>query len=296
MLRWRLLLGTLIIGAIVGLCRLDHASSPAWLPGAWLLPVALLFTLLGSHEIVHLARSGGMKPLAWVVYCGNALLLLSNWIPPIVGTVSSADGTSVSATPWPLFAMAIGLLAMLLGEMGRYERPGGVIVNAAMASFALLYVGGLISFAVQLRLTWGVGALASLIIVTKMGDTGAYTVGRLIGRHKMAPVLSPGKTLEGAAGALVFACLGAWGSLQWLVPAMTDGKFAPPSWWACLLFGVLVGTAGLFGDLAESLIKRDMGRKDSSDWLPGFGGVLDILDSILLAAPVAWFCWRVILT
>ena len=64
-----------------------------------------------------------------------------------------------------------------------------------------------------------------------------------------------------------------------------------PAWWGWVVFGLLVGGAGMIGDLAESLLKRDVGRKDSSDWLPGFGGVLDIIDSLLLSAPVAWFCW-----
>jgi phosphatidate cytidylyltransferase len=124
-----------------------------------------------------------------------------------------------------------------------------------------------------------------------MGDTGAYTVGRIFGRHKMAPRLSPGKTIEGAVGAIIFACLGAWLSFRYLIPAMspTEIPAAIPGGWA--IYGVLVGVVGLFGDLAESFIKRDVGRKDSSTWMPGFGGVLDILDSLLLAAPVAWLCW-----
>jgi len=152
-------------------------------------------------------------------------------------------------------------------------------------------VGVLFSFLIQLRLMWGIGALASLIIVVKMGDTGAYTVGRLIGRRKMAPVLSPGKTIEGAVGALAFACFGAYAAFQWLVPALATGEGHASTAWGWLPFGLLVGLTGLFGDLAESLIKRDAGCKDSSRWLPGFGGVLDIFDSILFAAPVAWLCW-----
>jgi phosphatidate cytidylyltransferase len=132
-----------------------------------------------------------------------------------------------------------------------------------------------------------------LVIVVKMGDTGAYTVGRLIGRHKMAPRLSPGKTIEGAAGAILFACLGGWLSFRYLGPVMVfptwhDSHCAAGGWW---IYGLCLGIAGLIGDLAESLIKRDIGRKDSSTWMPGFGGILDILDSLLLAAPIAWFCW-----
>ena len=92
------------------------------------------------------------------------------------------------------------MLLVFLGEMRRYQKPGGVTANIAAALFALVYVGVMLSFAVELRLAWGIGALASWLITVKMGDIGAYTVGRLVGRHKMAPLLSPGKTVEGAPG------------------------------------------------------------------------------------------------
>jgi len=155
----------------------------------------------------------------------------------------------------------------------------------------LVYVSMMLCHAVQMRLMWGVGALAAWVIVVKMGDTGAYCVGRLIGRHKLAPALSPGKTIEGAVGSLAFSCLGAWMAFQWLVPLDVPPWIEPGPWWGWIAFGLLVGAAGMVGDLAESLIKREAGAKDSSTWLPGFGGVLDILDSLLLSAPVAWFCW-----
>ena len=112
--------------------------------------------------------------------------------------------------------LAIAVLLVFLGDTRRYPEPGGSPANIAAAVLAVVYVGVMLSFAVELRLTWGIGALASWLITVNMGDIGAYTVGRLIGRHKMAPLLSPGKTLEGAAGALAFACLGAWASLAFL--------------------------------------------------------------------------------
>ena len=102
----------------------------------------------------------------------------------------------------------------------------------------------------------------------------------------MAPLISPGKTIEGALGALCFACLASWIMICRVLPRANPGP-----WWGWIAFGLLVGAAGMVGDLAESLLKRDVGRKDSSNWLPGFGGVLDIVDSLLLSAPVAWFCW-----
>jgi phosphatidate cytidylyltransferase len=280
MLRWRLLFGTLIIAALVALCWLDNCATAT--PGVWLLPVAVLAALLATKEVLDLAALGGMHPLRWTVYVGNVLLVLSTW---------SGILEPRWATPL-LFTFGIVVLLVFFGEMWRYKKPGGNTANLAAGVFALVYIGVMLWFAAQLRIMWGVGALAAWVIVVKMGDTGAYTVGRLIGRHKMAPLISPGKTIEGAIGALVFACLGSWAAFQWIVPfTIQDPHTYPGVSCGWLIFGLLVGAAGMMGDLAESLLKRDVGVKDSSTWMPGFGGVLDILDSLLLSAPVAWFCW-----
>lgn len=291
MLRWRLVLGTLIIATLVGLGWLDHHCGDA--PGALglpLLPVAVAFAVLASGDLIHLANAGGIQPLPWAVYGGNLLLLASHWLP-VAGGSLDAGRSCTAPMAGVLVALAIGCLAVLLGEMSRYRKPGGVLVNAATAVLCLVYVGGMLSFAVQLRMAWGLGALASLVFVVKAGDIGAYSIGRLVGRHKLAPVLSPGKTVEGAIGALVFACFGSWACFAWLVPFLAPEGAKGTSAWGWMAFGLLVGLAGMLGDLAESLLKRDVGCKDSSRWLPGFGGVLDILDSILFAAPVAWLCW-----
>jgi len=186
---------------------------------------------------------------------------------------------------------APALLVVFLVEITRYRKPGGNMANIAASIFTLVYIGLMLRTAVSLRLGWGVGALVSWIVVVKMGDTGAYAVGRLIGRHKMAPLLSPGKTIEGVVGGLVLACLGAWATTRYIVPLSVPESVPAGPWWGWIVFGLLVGAAGIVGDLAESLLKRDVGVKDSSTWLPGFGGVLDIIDSLLLSAPVAWFCW-----
>ncbi|MGA2799333.1 MAG: phosphatidate cytidylyltransferase, partial [Thermoguttaceae bacterium] len=233
-------------------------------------------------------------------YCGNVLILLSNWIPLILakwnlwpwpgeGRLSWQQATALVS--WPFVALTICTLLLFVNEMRLFQRPGRAIANMAASAFALIYLGLLVSFLVQLRLVWGIGALVSLIIVVKMGDTGAYLVGRLMGRHKMTPIISPGKTWEGAVGAIFFACLGAWLSWHFLLPSMNVTGSAPGSAWSWIPYGILVAIAGIFGDLAESLLKRDAGCKDSSAWMPGFGGVLDVLDSLLFAAPVGWAFW-----
>jgi len=292
MLRWRLLLGTLIIGVLVGLCWLDHRAETggASVRGAWLLPVAILLAVAASGEVLHLARAAGMRPSAWAVYSGNVLLIAGNWGGDFL-RVRTGDASLLPELAWPCCALAVGVLLIFVVEMRRYEKPGGATANVAAAVFALVYVGAMFSFVVQLRMQWGVGALASLVIVTKMGDTGAYAIGRLFGRHKMAPLLSPGKTVEGALGALALACLASWATFTWLLPVFAEPGHSGGTCCGWILFGLLVGAAGMLGDLAESLLKRDAGCKDSSRWMPGFGGVLDVLDSILLAAPVAWIGW-----
>jgi phosphatidate cytidylyltransferase len=286
LLRWRILLGVGLIAALAGLMTLDHYVSA---PGACLLVIALAAGGAAAQEFVSLATAPGRRPLAGVVYGGTLAVIASNAVP----IFWRPDQDPLERLAWPLLAFVAGLLAALGGEMRRYERPGGVIVNLALTVLGIAYVGLCLSFAAQLRLLGGpvdgLVALAALIIVVKMGDTGAYAVGRLVGRHKMAPVLSPGKTWEGAAGAIVFGTLGAWLAFHQLPEAM--GHTLAQHDWSWLVFGLAVTVTGMLGDLAESLLKRDAGRKDSSNWLPGFGGVLDILDSILLAAPVAWFCW-----
>ena len=129
--------------------------------------------------------------------------------------------------------------------------------------------------------------LALAIFIPKCCDIGAYTAGRMVGRHRMTPVISPGKTWEGLAGGLVTAVAAAV-ALNRLGPVL-PGE-GPASDVAAAGFGLTVGGAGVLGDLAESLIKRQYRQKDASHVMPGFGGVLDVVDSILFAAPVA-YCW-----
>jgi len=304
MLRWRLLLGTLLIAAMIGLCWLDMRAA---VPGAWMMPLAILAAVACTQEVLELASFANLRPLRSTVYCGNVLLTSSSWLAVVLVLAGNHWTLPSSGDPvfWWLGSSMItycvlggAVLSVVFGEMARYEKPGGNLANIAVGTFVLLYVGLALHFAVQMRIGWGIGALAAWVIVVKMGDIGAYTVGRLIGRHKMAPLISPGKTIEGAFGSLAFSCLGAWLAFRFVVPwtaqhSAVAMRWSHPwsLWWGWIAFGLLVGAAGMLGDLAESLLKRDVGRKDSSTWLPGFGGVLDILDSLLLSAPVAWACW-----
>jgi phosphatidate cytidylyltransferase len=201
------------------------------------------------------------------------------------------------------------VLLAIVGELWRYDGQGQATANLARASLAILYVGGLTGFIVQLRLLGintpdnharlGMAALLSLIIIVKLSDIGQYTAGRMFGSRQLAPQISPGKTWEGVLGGMLLAVVGGFLS-TWLARHVLDAgtgahvRFAPDDAagiWIAFLYPLVIATAGIVGDLGESMLKRDAGAKDSSTWLPGFGGVLDLLDSLLGAAPVAYLFW-----
>jgi phosphatidate cytidylyltransferase len=288
MLGWRIFLGVVFGIALAALCWLD---ANARTPGTWLFPVALAITLLGTDELLRMLATRSARPVDWAVQTGNAVLVASNWLP-VVWPSAAADHWI-----WPMLALAASIILVLSVEVVRYREPGGQSERLAASALAFGYIGVLLSFAIQLRFVgpegaWGMAALVSLVMVVKLSDIGAYTVGRLIGRHKLAPRLSPGKTIEGACGGLAFAAFGSWLALVILWPRLSGTSAPRVDAWQWLGFALTVTAAGMIGDLAESLLKRDLGRKDSSDWMPGFGGVLDLVDSVLVAAPVAYLWWR----
>ncbi len=257
----------------------------------------MLFTILGVAEVLDLLSAKNLRPAAWSIYVGSVLVIAASLVPLFwrLGGESDLPISPLVQLGWPLAAFVIAVALAFIAEMARYHGPGGVIVNVALAVFTVAYVAVLMTFLNALRLYhdngWGMAAVVSVIFVTKMSDTGAYTFGRLFGRHKMAPILSPKKTIEGGIGGLVTACFCSWLFFATLLPALAGPDAQPPPLWACLVYGAVVAVAGTIGDLSESLLKRDMERKDSSRWMPGLGGILDVLDSLLLAAPAGYFCW-----
>ncbi|MBN9171654.1 MAG: phosphatidate cytidylyltransferase [Microbacterium sp.] len=169
------------------------------------------------------------------------------------------------------------LVAQMVARDGR--RYGDVLDDALVAGFLQLYVPFMAALCVVLlRQERGEFWVLAFLIVVVAADTGAYATGLMIGRHPMAPRISPKKTWEGFAGAAA-ASLIAGVLLAWLLLQL-------PVWTGLILGVIILGTATV-GDLGESMIKRDLGIKDMSSWLPGHGGVLDRLDSILLSAPAA---------
>src|SRR5262245_58616397 len=308
MLRTRLWMGAVLIALTVGVLVLDGRLAP-WYPFLFLL--LLILALLGCHEF--LALLGPLRrPWPWLCHAAIAALIVANWPAHLW------PWPAPSALPWVLGTYAAVVLAALLTGLATYQPVGhaflpagqtgisappeeaDTVIRVALAVFVAAYLGVLPSFLAQLRWPGSVRAddantqavlgMAMAIFIPKCCDTGAYTLGRLIGKHKMSPVISPGKTWEGLAGGLTTAVIAAV-TLNRLGPVLPgDGLLSDL---AAVGFGLTVGGAGVLGDLAESLIKRQYRQKDASHAMPGFGGVLDVVDSIVFAAPVAycWLCW-----
>jgi phosphatidate cytidylyltransferase len=295
-LRWRLLVAALIIAPLLGLLLADyHLNFGA--PGIWLSLLPPLLAAAAAAELLALMRAKHLQPAGWAVHAGTQLVVLAGQIPLfwnlLGGPYPAAD--ALGPLGWPLAALLISVAMVFAAEMARFHQPGHAAVNVALGVLIVVYVAVPMNFLVALRLyhdnRWGMIALVSMAVVVKMSDTGAYFFGRWCGRHAMAPVISPKKTIEGGVAGLVTAALVAWLFFDALAP-LIFGPLVPKATVAgMLLFGVSVGIAGMLGDLAESLLKRDLQCKDSSHWMPGLGGVLDVLDSVLLAAPVAYLCW-----
>ncbi len=307
MLRWRLLSAAIILTTLSLLVWLDlQCGHPQWFgrPGLVLLPFSLVVGLLAANEVLYFRPSGGLPDIAatdiavqgdvkhWAVYLGTSLVIASSYAP-LLWNEYPAD-CAVGRLGWPLYAMAAAVGLCFVAQMIGYRRGSRVGEAVARSVLVIAYIGLLISFWSPLRMigdnAWGMVALLSLFVPVKMSDTLAYTFGKTMGRRKLAKNLSPGKTVEGLLGGLLGGCLGALAVFYLMAPWLT-GDPTPASWVWVLVFGVLVTLAGVVGDLSESLLKRDGGVKNSSQWLRGLGGIMDIIDSLLAAGPVALALW-----
>ncbi|MCD9876741.1 phosphatidate cytidylyltransferase [Streptomyces guryensis] len=208
-------------------------------------------------------RKGIKAPLVPLALGGGAMV--------VAGYVRGTEGAWV--------AMALTALAVLVWRMT--EPPEGYLKDVTAGVFAAFYVPFLATFvALMLTAEDGPWRVLTFLLLTVVSDTGAYAVGWRFGSHKLAPRISPGKTREGLLGAVAFAMVAGALCMQFLID---DG-----AWWQGLLLGLAVAASATLGDLGESMIKRDLGIKDMGTLLPGHGGIMDRLDSLLPTAPVVW--------
>lgn len=273
-------MGVILIVLATGVLVLDQWLPP-WYPCLFVLVLGA--ALAACHELLTLLAPT-YRPWPWLCYTAAGVLVLANWCAHVPPTQLLAG----DPWHWIVGTFAAVVVSAFLVEMAAFRQPGESVVRIALVIWIAAYVGLLPSFLAQLRWrgdeTRGAVAVALALFVPKCCDIGAYFTGRFLGRHPMTPVLSPKKTWEGLAGGLA-AAVATTAGINYLGPVRVLGCVP-----VVVGFGLTVGLAGVLGDLAESLIKRDCRQKDASQTLPGFGGVLDVVDAILFAAPVA-YCW-----
>jgi len=309
-----------------------HPPTPGARPGPWNgLPVAVLAVLLvtfGTLEAAALLRSAGLAPpAAWSAFVGAGLCLIP-WVEMIQQTCALRPllGLGTGQVPLTVLWLTGGLLGCCLIVLAR-PTTERAFSNMAAGAFLFAYLGLMTSFVVRIRCLEpgpaGSALFIYFILTVKTSDIGAYFTGMAFGRNRLAPVVSPGKTVEGFIGACLLAGLA--GVLGWWlmgsgagpqgVSAVGErlaqaGNETPAGLWPAssswlpggrywliqaLFFGILMAVMGHVGDLVESTWKRDLGAKDSARVIPSFGGVLDIIDSPVLAAPVAWIWFTAVL-
>ncbi len=278
MLRYRLLFGTLMTVLFTAVVIFD-----GWLDGSLTASAAddkpvqatvfcVLIGLLAIPSQLELSKLAAAKNLKIFVPVSivASILFATCWywqqlieIPPEMYFV---------------FLSAFVLLALLLCQYVSYG-TSAVLANCGANYFSILYLGLLSSFCVAIRIEFGPWPLLMFVFVVKSADIGAYAIGTLFGKHKFSPKISPSKTWEGMGGAVAAAMIVAIG-----LATSCDIM----DWWLAIIFGFCFAFIGQIGDLVESMMKRDAEQKDSANNVPGFGGILDIIDSLLVAAPFAY--------
>lgn len=280
----RIVLGLLMLTGFAGLVTLDAQIGP---PFPILHVLFFGACLMGALEIRSLLPSEERSHPLMILWCLGVVILAPLGIHFIPFNATGGSWIPLSCS------LALALWSGFLGEMAFYRERTNALPRIAFLQMSVLYIGLPCALALQIPELFpnapssGLAALLLACLVPKVCDIGAYFTGRFIGRTRITPVLSPKKTLEGfAGGVLLGAGLCALfqtylGSTLHLFPSMAHA----------LGFGVMVSIGGILGDLAESLLKRDLHAKDASALIPGFGGILDVIDSILLGATVAlgWF-------
>lgn len=225
--------------------------------------VVVGFALIGIRELSGALATGGTKVPAIPVGLGAVAMLVGGWI---------------GGAELVLVALGVTLLGVLLVRLPAGAH--GYVRDVTAGLFVLAYVPLLGAFVVLMAVpSDGAWRVVAFVVTTISSDIGGYVVGVLAGRHLMTPIISPKKTWEGFAGSLGTCAVAGWLTVSY-------GLNGPA--WVGVLLGVLTACAATIGDLSESLIKRDLGIKDMGSMLPGHGGMMDRLDSLLFVAPVAW--------
>ncbi|MEE2908257.1 MAG: phosphatidate cytidylyltransferase [Planctomycetota bacterium] len=281
MLAKRLVTGLCFIIALVGLLWLDAWLGPvkvgnwSFPPGLILAGVGAVLVGLGSCELTRIAAVAGLQTDALLTASASVAVMLATWL-------SASMPVDFDSTV-PLSIIVLALVASII-RFSHGRKVDHAFAASSVVMLSVVYLGVLSGFLLLIGAEISIWMIGGVALVVKCCDIGAFFTGRAIGRHKLIPWLSPGKTIEGLVGGILASMIAA------IVLNALLGS--PLAWWWVLIMGGVLAVVGQAGDLTMSLFKRGAGFKDSSSLLPGLGGVMDVIDSLLLAAPVAWWMLR----
>ncbi|MFT4042052.1 MAG: phosphatidate cytidylyltransferase [Gordonia sp. (in: high G+C Gram-positive bacteria)] len=236
-------------------------------PDAWYGVVSVAFAI-ATWEVTKRLRAGGYSVALFPLFVGGQAVIWSGWPWGTTGILVAFAATVLVSMVWMLLAQGIS------------RAPQNYLRNLAATILVLAWLPLLAAFGAALVIAdHGSGRVATLMIVVVCSDVGGYAAGVLFGKHPMAPAISPKKSWEGSAGSLIIGTAGAVCSLIFLLDS---------AWWIGLILGPILVICATLGDLVESQVKRDLGIKDMGTLLPGHGGIMDRLDSLLPSAFIVW--------
>lgn len=255
------------------------------------LIIMVFLAVSGLAEFYGLAEKRELVCFKWWGLLGGLLLMLGTFLN-LTGQIGTS-GSPARVNDFETSFLILFVLGLCLCQFFSRSNTAGILAIATTL-FGLMYVPWLLNFIQKINFFPGVDGhyyLLYFVLITKISDSGAYVVGSLIGRHKMIPRISPGKTWEGFGGALL-ASIG----FSLLFVKLFGTKMLGMNWIHAIILGLLLGLAAVVGDLIESIFKREAGVKDSGRFFPGIGGILDLLDSLLFNAPIMYLYLRHVLT
>ncbi len=301
MLSRRLASAAVLIAGMITLIRVDFwlGTPEVWgRPGIVLAILSAVVAALCGIEFSRMWQGQNRQSTFTMTTAAIVLALIAS--APVLWRDYPAD-CPIGKFGWALAGIFTAMLLSLATEwktfQGHSEQPGEVAGRMGRTAFMTGYLAMLFGFVVPLRLleqdnSLGLISIICLIATVKMSDAFAYFAGKSFGTVKLAPKISPGKTLQGTLAAPLGGCIAA-AIVIYAVSPLVFGMTVDRPWWWVILYGVFVTCAGVLGDLAESLLKRDADCKDSGSMLPGLGGILDVLDSLIFAAPVSYLLWAI---
>jgi phosphatidate cytidylyltransferase len=295
----RLITGPILAAVLLAIVYVDDRLDGVTLTGFWkdlfndkdhlprglvLFGLSLAVAPLAARELSNIFRANDIATRTWLTTLATITGLVLSYSIPTRTTASAGTETTTTIAILSTGMMMVFVLALL--TFSRHRNVAGVVAAAGAVMFAMVYLGFMLGFLLALRRSHSAWIVVGVLIITKACDTGAYFTGRAIGRHKLIPWLSPGKTWEGLVGGIATSVV--VGVVLAAASRVLGASDDVPVWLGAVCGAVFAGV-GQLGDLAVSLFKRGAGIKDSSGLLPGLGGVLDVLDSPLMVAPVAYW-------